>query len=372
MIEKKKETLLGSFKEEDNFYDGMTRIQEMKDMGLHFEAGPSRFTTFPNHAQIKKLIAKDKNCKRGCETSTSTVGCVPVHLMATLLNDLKPDARFRRIVDLAQEIGRPTFEKESPGQRGVCFMVHWEEREGWKEGDKLITRWREELTQDWCVMNTVHQIFSPVAEKQINYFGNSVLKALGFKRVNKNARSLAPGVVCTENSFAQAAHIDFDETKKRAVEKSWILHTPLQKEGLLLSAWDLPIIDENRDENAKHNYIFVPFGSYICLRSDVLHSGVCGSTGNTRFHMLLKSKNEVQVGSAEKEKDSPLCFPDKTDELRPDWEPAFQKLKREFAMHASKHTDQLEEHTGRCHALDGLLDCIHWKGEGKKRKRKHK
>jgi hypothetical protein len=50
--------------------------------------------------------------------------------------------------------------------------------------------------------------------------------------------------------------------------------------------------------------------------------------------------------------------------------PIFQKRKREFAMYTSKYTDQLEELTGRCHALDGLLNCIHWKGDVKKKKRR--
>ena len=48
------------------------------------------------------------------------------------------------------------------------------------------------------------------------------------------------GVVYTENScYTQAVHIDFDEMEKPAVDKSWILHLPLQKEGLPLSVWNL-------------------------------------------------------------------------------------------------------------------------------------
>ena len=35
--------------------------------------------------------------------------------------------------------------------------------------------------------------------------------------------------------------------------------------------------------------IFIPFGTYLLIRSDVVHSGLCGSSGNLRFHMVFKN-----------------------------------------------------------------------------------
>ena len=34
--------------------------------------------------------------------------------------------------------------------------------------------------------------------------------------------------------------------------------------------------------------VHIPFGHYLLLRSDVVHSGICGTSGNIRFHMVFK------------------------------------------------------------------------------------
>ena len=367
-VQHKKGLMLKSFREDDNFYEGTSRMKEMKELTSVFEMGPEKFKTFPNHMQVLKGVQNDPNFKRAYEITSTVMGCVPLSLMASLLNDLKPQENFQKIVGLAQEIGKPNFEKESSQERGVYFMVHWEENVGWKEGGDKTTRWMEELIKDWTVMNGHHQIFSPVAVAQINNFGTAILKGLGFKQVTKKTHSIAPGVVYTENSYNQAAHIDFDETEKPAVEKSWILHLPLQKEGLLLSVWDLPIKDDARNTGAQHEYVFVPFGSYICLRSDVLHSGVYGSTGNSRFHMILKSRNMVQIVGGEGE--TLHYFPEEEDKKRPPWKGIFKQSQRDCAMYTKKYIEELQDHTGGCNALKGLLDCIVWRGEKKASRKK--
>jgi hypothetical protein len=134
---------------------------------------------------------------------------------------------------------------------------------------------------------------------------------------------------------------------------------PLQKEGMLLSVWDIPIKDGVRDDDAKHQYIFVPFGSYIALRSDVLHSGVYGSSGNCRFHMILKSRNQVQVVANTEggEKDSLYYYPHPTDEHRPIWDPVFRAEKKRFGFYTEQYIGQLQKHTGKG-VTDNLLKCV--------------
>jgi hypothetical protein len=368
-IETKKELLLRSFKEDNNFYEALTRLKEMEALSsgvLSGADGPTHFTTLPNFNQLKIAEKKDTNFKRGYEQETKVIGCVPLHLMSSLLNDLKTHDKFLAITTLAQQIGRAPGEVENVNERGVYFMLHWQNKA--KKGSK--PNWNEEMLVDWKVMNNDHHhIFSFMACAQIEEFGKSILKTLGLRRVTKSTHSLAPGVVYTESSFSQAAHLDFDETSLDPIEKSWIIHLPLQREGMLLSVWDIPILKDIRDDHAQHDYIFVPFGSYIALRSDVLHSGVYGSTGNSRFHMILKSMNNVQISVPEaKKRESLFYHPHDSDKDRPPWKPVFAALKKRFAVYSNQYIEELQRHTGPGVDLTSLLQCVKWKRESKKNK----
>jgi hypothetical protein len=349
-IERQKELLLGSFLEDGNFFESQSRLREMEHLAegvLSGLAGDSLFTTFPASTW------SDPTYKPAYEKETQVVGCVPIYLMASLLNDLKPRHRFLSIIPLAQEIGRRADELQSAKQRGVYYMAHWK--------ITLVEprQWSEQLTVDWKKRNEEHRVFSHPSVLQIETFGKAILKGLGFKSVSTSTHSFAPGVVYTENSFPQAAHIDFNETNLSASKKSWILHMPLQKEGMLLSVWDTPIKDEERDDNSKHHYIFVPFGSYVALRSDVLHSGVYGSSGNCRFHMILKSRNQVQVAGAPDDggKDRLYYYPHPSDDHRPVWDPVFRAEKKRFRFYTEQYIGQLQKHTGKG-VTDDLMKCV--------------
>jgi hypothetical protein len=362
-IETKKELLLRSFKEDNNFYEALTRLKEMEALSsgvLTGVDGPTHFTTLPNANQLK-IAEKDPSggFKRGYEQETKVIGCVPLHLMSSLLNDLKTDEKFGAITTLGQEIGRSPKEVENVKERGVYFMLHWQ-RTGIENGKPT---YNEKMLLDWKVMNENHyHIFSFMAVAQIEKFGKSILKTLGLKGVSRTTHTFAPGVVYTEDSYSQAAHLDFDETSLEPTKKSWIIHLPLQKEGMLLSIWDLPIVKDERHDQAKHDYIFVPFGSYIALRSDVLHSGVYGSSGNSRFHMILKSKNDVQVSDS---RESLFYHPHDRDKDRPLWQPAFNDLKKRFTVYTNKYIEELQKHTGLGNDLAPLLKCKEWNKKGK-------
>jgi hypothetical protein len=102
-IEKQKDTMLRSFKDNDNFFETKARLAEMELLSsgvLNGLAGESRFKIFPGHtlgdpANIQPYV-----------NETQVVGCVPIHLMGSLLSDVKPVDRFKLIINLSQEIGR--------------------------------------------------------------------------------------------------------------------------------------------------------------------------------------------------------------------------------------------------------------------------
>jgi hypothetical protein len=244
-------------------------------------------------------------------------------------------------------------------------MVHWQ-----KSNDESTDEWNEQMVVDWKVTNKVHKTISVMAVDQIETFGTSILKALGLKHVNRTTHLFGPGVVYTETPFLQRAHTDFDEVSQEPVKKSWILHMPLQREGMLLSIWESPIASTTGDNSSMdHKHAYVPFGSYIALWSDVLHFGVHGSSGNVRFHMILKSKNGMQVVAADKaRRDSLFCYADKSDEQRPAWLPAFNASHKQFKVYADNYITEPQRHTGPGVDLNALLKCMRFCGEQRKRK----
>lgn len=91
----------------------------------------------------------------------------------------------------------------------------------------------------------------------------------------------------TIEAYHQVAHVDlpdeyelFEERKLGPEELSWIIHVPLQQSGGMISVWS--------EDKLQHDYQYIPFGCFLAVRSDVIHSGIYGYPGNVRFHMVIK------------------------------------------------------------------------------------
>ena len=155
-----KESMLRSFKENDNFYETKTRLNEMAllaDGVLAGKMGNSHLITFPDKYDVETAILEDPDYSRIYEKESQVVGCVPIYLMASLVNDLKPHPRFKAIIELGQQIGRRANHEEKVTERGICFMLHW------KKSTVLGRKWDKEMVTCWKVMNQEHGIFSDVA-----------------------------------------------------------------------------------------------------------------------------------------------------------------------------------------------------------------
>jgi hypothetical protein len=134
-------------------------------------------------------------------------------------------------------------------------------------------------------------------ESMGNYFARRILlnPKLGGK--------LQPGLLCnnptiTKEHGYQPPHWDFiGWSKIKAEDMPWVVHIPLCSEGMMLHVWPT-----ERDEGT-HNkttervkmgkplLVHVGFGDALVLRADVCHGGCFGSTGNMRFHMVLRKEN---------------------------------------------------------------------------------
>lgn len=86
-------------------------------------------------------------------------------------------------------------------------------------------------------------------------------------------------IVVTDKPCPQLAHLDYAE---HFAPDTWLVHIPLQRDGSMVSLFD--------ETNKLHRYVYVPFGSYLAIRSDVWHSGLYGNPGNVRLHVVLTTK----------------------------------------------------------------------------------
>ncbi len=107
----------------------------------------------------------------------------------------------------------------------------------------------------------------------------------------------------------------------------------------------------------------MPLGTHIALRSDVLHSGVYGNSGNIRFHMTLKSKNRAKV-----DRDKLHCYNENNDKERPEWKEVFNESRTKFQRCETQHIEVLERHMGG--ASKTYLDCMKLISNKKRKKSK--
>lgn len=105
---------------------------------------------------------------------------------------------------------------------------------------------------------------------------------------------IRPGFVVTKLYMEdQPAHLDFTDIPVEDDLKPWIIHIPLCKEGM-----QLRINPDNSfpDKSLVGNSISVTveFGSFLCMRGDVIHAGCYGNPGNIRMHMVVQQHKEPE------------------------------------------------------------------------------
>ena len=81
------------------------------------------------------------------------------------------------------------------------------------------------------------------------------------------------GLVTTVQDWVQEPHLDCDVTPGN---HDWISHMPLCTSGSYLYIWD--------EVGTDKNLVFIPLGSFLVLRDDVWHDGLCGGKGNLWVH----------------------------------------------------------------------------------------
>ena len=63
------------------------------------------------------------------------------------------------------------------------------------------------------------------------------------------------------------------------------MHAPLQQTKEMIRIWSC--------SRNKHCYQYIPFGYFVAIRSDVIHSGVYGLPGNAHFHLVICSQKHI-------------------------------------------------------------------------------
>jgi hypothetical protein len=194
------------------------------------------------------------------------VACVPIPLMVNLLRDLKDQKRQYAKMEW-KNISKKDYEKKGMGK---YFMFHWGRGSSftgyevdWKVNNVFLGLKSQELVDDLAC-----QVVKNFRNDQS---GKTPTEVLG-------KFSVFPGCVMTELAYDQRAHIDMS---------TWgiIVHMPLCEEGMLIHIWS-----QGSSRTLTGKFIHVPFGSFLALPAHSVHSGVYGSSGNLRFHMLIRER----------------------------------------------------------------------------------
>lgn len=101
-----------------------------------------------------------------------------------------------------------------------------------------------------------------------------------------------PGVVGNVGGPCfQRIHLDHEEATNKGYGRhpAYVLHMPLCREGLALQL----CLNATQGKGAlSRQFLFVPFGKMLLLRSNVYHSGHFGSRGNLRLHAVIAKKGK--------------------------------------------------------------------------------
>ena len=107
----------------------------------------------------------------------------------------------------------------------------------------------------------------------ISLFVQELKRKLGFTGQKNLTCRVKYGLVITVQDYVQAPHQDCQVTPDNP---SWIFHVPLCKGGSYLYIWE--------DDCKVKKLVWIPLGSFLVLRDDVWHGGLCGGAGNVRVH----------------------------------------------------------------------------------------
>lgn len=151
------------------------------------------------------------------------------------------------------------------------------------------------------------------------------------------------GLILTSSPGNQPAHRDFGDIGKMQSEiyAPWVLHLPLCKEGLYLRVWTFPKkhVEKTAIEGWCCFMVHVPFGAFLLLRGDVVHSGVYGAPGNLRFHAVFTTcpldSKKLEIKSDEIPYDylnKMKCSPNVMQITYPENEYADKLINRSFGM----------------------------------------
>ena len=114
---------------------------------------------------------------------------------------------------------------------------------------------------------------------------NEYLKEYGGLKEDINFITKTPGFVQTTIPTHQELHLDTKNVNFKKPGHSYILHVPLDYEGMHLRLGEI-----NKKCELKHGLIHIPFGSGILLHYTHLHAGHYGNPRNFRFHAVFSDK----------------------------------------------------------------------------------
>ena len=228
--------------------------------------------SYDSNVKLRQVEIQLNQGKEAMDYGSMQMGasaCVPIPLLVNILRDLKD--QHGTVLRMGwKTIAKKDFEKRGVGK--YC-MFHWERGSSYSG-----------YIEDWKCHN---ELLGLKSQELVDDFACQILKNFRPDQARKQHKELLqkfavfPGCVMTESAYDQRAHLD---------TSSWgiIVHMPLCEEGLMIYIWP-----EDYSRTNAGKYIHVPFGSFLALPAHSVHSGVYGNSGNIRFHMTIRERDNI-------------------------------------------------------------------------------
>ena len=120
---------------------------------------------------------------------------------------------------------------------------------------------------------------------------NKIIAAL--KEVTRNDFTYEyhiPGFIQTISVTHQKLHLDDKITNLDQDEEAFILHIPMDVEGMQLRMGKVHQKSDQQSAKLEHKLVHIPFGSGVLIPVTQLHAGHYGKENNFRFHAVISNK----------------------------------------------------------------------------------
>ena len=198
------------------------------------------------------------------------IDSVPLCDMTQLLTNFKTE-EFRKTFENNNAYVQACNDSQNDNEKSTYWML--DQKRGKTMG--IGGNWKDHPHTSSTINIVLSNFMMKVGLGLNNYFKENCNTHIDFI-------TMTPGFVQTTSPTHQHLHLDTKDVNFNKAGHSFILHVPLEVEGMHLRLGKF-----NEKSQLNHGLIHIPFGSGILLHLTQLHAGHYGNPNNFRFHAVL-------------------------------------------------------------------------------------